>query len=262
MSVNEKMTAIADNIRSKTGGTEELTLDDMASGVNKVFDAGKKTEQQDFWKVLTNNGTKGVYYYTFSENRWTGKNFKPTCNIIPTEADHMFYRHNYGGTAYDLAQQLENEGVVLDFSDCTLGNYTFDSARITRLPEINNTKGTFTCFVRNNINLVTIEKIICSDAGDQNFTQTFNGCGVLKNITFEGVIGRSISFSTSPLSVESIKSVITHLKNYTGTSSEYSYTVTFKASAFNVLEAEKEISPNGNTWAEYIDDLKWNLTLA
>ena len=261
MSVNEKMTAIADNIREKTGGTDALTLEGIANGVNEVFDAGKQAEQRAFWEELTNNGAKGVYYYTFSENRWTRTNFKPTCNIVPTEADHTFYRHNYGNTAYDFAQQLEDNGVVLDLSNCTSGNYTFDAARITRLPELNMAKGTFTCFLRNNINLVTIEKLICSSEGNQNFTQTFNNCSVLKNITFDGVIGRSISFPASPLSVASLKSIINCLKDYTGTD-EYTYTVTFKASAFTALEADSEKSPNGNTWAEYIDDLKWNLTLS
>lgn len=42
MSVNEKMTAIADAIRDKTGGTDALTLDDMAENVPKVFEAGKQ----------------------------------------------------------------------------------------------------------------------------------------------------------------------------------------------------------------------------
>lgn len=54
MSVNEKMTAIADAIRAKTGGTEALTLDGMAeaiasieAGGNNVMDAflaGEMTE--------------------------------------------------------------------------------------------------------------------------------------------------------------------------------------------------------------------------
>lgn len=42
MSVNEKMTAIADAIRDKTGGTEPLGLDDMAVGVGDVYEAGKQ----------------------------------------------------------------------------------------------------------------------------------------------------------------------------------------------------------------------------
>lgn len=232
---------------------------------DNVFDVGKKAEQTAFWESFTNNGESGVYYYTFSEKRWNKDTFKPTCNIVPTEADHTFYRHNYGKTAYDFAQQLEDNGVVLDLSNCTLGNYTFDGARITRLPELNMAKGTFTCFVRNCIDLATIEKLIVSNDGNQNFTQTFNNCSKLKNIIFEGVIGRSISFPVSPLSVDSLKSIISCMKDYSGTENEYTYTITFKTSAFNVLESEgatAEYNGTACTWAELIDNKKWNLTLA
>lgn len=235
------------------------------SGRTDGIEDGKLEERNTFWKALTNNGAKGVYYYTFCEDRWTKDNFKPTHNIVPTEADHMFYRHNYDKTAYDLAQQLEKYGGKLDFSNCTLGNYTFDGAVVSRLPELNMAKGTFTCFVRNCKSLVTIDKIICSSTGNQNFTQTFNGCSKLKNIAFEGVIGRSISFSVSPLSVESIKNIISRLKDYSGTDNEYTYTVTFKTSAFNALEAEgatAEYNGTACTWAELIGFKKWNLTKA
>lgn len=43
MSVNEKMTAIADNIRAKTGDTEPLTLDGMAESIPKVYFAGQSS---------------------------------------------------------------------------------------------------------------------------------------------------------------------------------------------------------------------------
>lgn len=40
MSVNEKMTAIADAIRSKTGGTEPLMLDGMAAAIAGITTGG------------------------------------------------------------------------------------------------------------------------------------------------------------------------------------------------------------------------------
>lgn len=43
MSVNSKMTAIADAIRLKTGGTETLTLDEMASSLNNIPTQAAKT---------------------------------------------------------------------------------------------------------------------------------------------------------------------------------------------------------------------------
>ena len=261
MSFSEKMTAIADNIRSKTGKTEPLTLEDMANGVNDVYEAGKTSEQREFWKVLAGNGAKRTYSYTFSENNWTKDNFKPTCNIVPTEADHTFYRHNYGETAYDMAQQLEDLGVVLDLSNCTLGNYTFENAVVSRLPELNMEKGTFTCFVRNCKSLVTIDKIICSSEGNQNFTQTFNACTSLKNIVFEGTIGKNISFLNSPLTVNSLKSIISCLKDYSA-ESPFTCTLTLKDSCKMSLEADTEtVEFNGEsyTYFELITAKGWNL---
>lgn len=275
--VNEKMTAIADAIRHYVPITEKLTLDDMASGIKEVYEVGegdgrslgyeegtetgKLAERNAFWEILTNNGSEQKYFYTFCECVWNKNNFKPTCNIVPTEADHMFNYHNRGGTAYDLAQHLEDLGVVLDLSNCTIGNYTFENAVVSRLPELDMTKGTFTCFVRNCKQLVTIDKIIVSDAGDQPFTQTFNACNVLKNITFEGVIGRSISFPHSPLTVESMKSIISCLKDYS-TESPFTYTLTLKDSSKTALQADTEtVKFNGEdyTYFELIIAKGWNL---
>ena len=41
MSVNEKMTTIANAIREKTGETKALNLDDIANGINNVYEIGK-----------------------------------------------------------------------------------------------------------------------------------------------------------------------------------------------------------------------------
>ena len=60
MSVFEKMTAIADAIRSKTGGSEPITLDGMASGVNAVYVIGKtdakaECDSKHFVQTFTGN---------------------------------------------------------------------------------------------------------------------------------------------------------------------------------------------------------------
>lgn len=51
--VNEKMTAIADNIRSKTGKTDPLTLDDMANSVNEIYDKGEKLNMIGFGMIIS-----------------------------------------------------------------------------------------------------------------------------------------------------------------------------------------------------------------
>jgi hypothetical protein len=96
------------------------------------------------------------------------------------------------------------------------------------------------------------------------YTGAFGYCPSLTDVTFEGVIGTNISFSASPLSVASLKSIISCLYDYSG-GTEYGTTLTLKASAFAELEAEgatAEYNGVACTWAELIDNKKWNLVKA
>lgn len=45
---NEKMTAIADEIRNKTEGTEKLTLDDIKESIPQVYEKGASDFEEDF----------------------------------------------------------------------------------------------------------------------------------------------------------------------------------------------------------------------
>ena len=63
MSVNAKMTAIADAIREKTGKTEALGLDAMAASVGEVYEAGQLAEHlvcaaEHFTTSLFGSGTQ------------------------------------------------------------------------------------------------------------------------------------------------------------------------------------------------------------
>lgn len=56
--VYEKMTAIADAIRLKTGGTEALTLEDMAAAIPEVYNAAERQcAAKHFVAVVTGSGT-------------------------------------------------------------------------------------------------------------------------------------------------------------------------------------------------------------
>ncbi len=272
MSVNEKMTAIADNIREKTGGAEELTLDQMASGVNEVYEAGKKSEYDAFWDSFQTYGQRVGYerafYFTcpLVDSKipvWTDENFKPKYDIKPqTSAQYMFT--NCGFT--DFKGSLEKQGVVFDTSKATNVSYMFSTcSQLTRLPvlDFSSVATTITSVFEFCRKLESIDKLILKSTGAQTFSFPFNSCNSLKEIRIEGVIGQKFPINHSPLlSAESTKSIITHLKDYAGTADEYKYTVTFQASAFETLEASDEKPQSGNTWAEYIDNIKWNLTLS
>jgi hypothetical protein len=86
----------------------------------------------------------------------------------------------------------------------------------------------------------------------------FGSCESLENITIEGTIKCDWNMSYSPLlTPESMKSVISCLENYAGTSSEYTNTVSFTDECWAALEADSA-APDGGTWEEYVAALGWN----
>ncbi len=265
--VNEKMTAIADNIREKTGGTEALTLDQMASGVNEVYESGKKIEHNAFWdnylKDSNENGASVRQVSRFAGSAWNDNTFYPNQDIYVKYGYQMFYYNQVS----NIKERLEECGSKLIFDNSNSVGSMFESCLTTELPTIElnkvSNKDATQRLCHGCTSLVTIEKIIAVEGN--LWGNSFTRCSKLENIVFEGVIGNTISFSDSPLTVESLKSIITHLKDYTATTSEHTYTVTFKASAFEVLEAEgatAEYNGEACTWAELIDNLKWNLVKA
>lgn len=136
MSVDEKMTAIADAIRRYTGRSDKLSLGGMATGVSEVFgvgntdgynngynegreeglsegrtqgyglgfEEGKQAEYDAFWDAFQNNGreTGRIYSNAFSYDRFNDETYNPKYNIICqtgiTAADMLFYRSGLTST--------------------------------------------------------------------------------------------------------------------------------------------------------------------
>ena len=157
------------------------------------FDAGKQTEYDAFWDAFQQKGNRRNYWGAFAS--WTDEIFKPKYPIVATPTTSMFY--------LSTITQLP----TMDFSGgiWALEN-TFDYTSV-----------------------ITIEKIIIKADGTQRINQGFTGCRKLVNVSFEGVIGASISFADcSLLSKASIENVVGVLSNTTtGT------TATFNKAAVN-----------------------------
>ncbi|MBR1969588.1 MAG: hypothetical protein IKA17_04450 [Clostridia bacterium] len=270
MKFNEKMTVIADNIRSKTGGTEALSLDGMANGINEVYDKGRTDEQNAFWDKFTQNGERNWYAYAFIG--FTDECIRPNRKIVPrgcATADnipsyaYMFHYNSYikkvekkyfdfsniNTDKFNISQtthQLGNRQIchyctaLEEFEDVGMpaGYYYYTWARCGKLHTI---------------------ELIRSNA-DTHFESAFSVCSSLKNVRFEGEIGRNLSISYSPLSVESVKDIILHLKDYSGTENAGVYTLTLKdtcKTAMANLGAIPEF--NNKTYDAYITDIGWNL---
>jgi hypothetical protein len=254
MSVNEKMTAIADAIRDKTKGTEKLSLDAMAIEIPKVYDAGKIDERDGFWESFQ-TPTRRMWTNAFACACWNDYTFYPKYDIVPTGNASSLFR--YCGIT-DFEGRLNECGAILDTSGATNLNNAFGESTVTVLPTIDLSKCTTSTAASGVFSgcrsLTTIRKIIIGET--IAILNIFNACSALENITFEGVIGRDIQLHYSPLTIESMKSVISHLKNYKGTDNESTYLVKFSDDCWAALEADST-APNGTTWKEYVTALGW-----
>ena len=255
MSINSKMTAIADAIRDKTGETEPLSLDDMALAIPIVYDAGKQAEYNEFWNLYQKKGARTDYRYAFwNGDTWSAANFKPKYDIKPVDATNMLYNTWLNN---DLVEWLAITGVILDFSNTTTATNCFAYSSWKRIGELNCSKLSTASYMCNNATqLQTIDKIIFTSSTNIQ-TTAFQNCSKLANVTVEGTIYQNISFNWSPLTVESMISIIEHLKDYTDHANANTRTVKFTSACWTKLNAETP--PEGYaTWQDYVTQgLKW-----
>lgn len=244
----------------------EKTLQ-LKEDFDEVYEAGKQKEWNDFWDSVPLGGLNQL---AFSGYVWNDTTFRPNRDIVflAGSGSYSFASNNIS----NIKERLNECGVKLDVSQMTSFSYCFRYLMTKELPELDFSSTQYFSglgySVSNNSNLETIDKIILPTNWKTEVTNAANFLTAnpkLKNIAFEGVIPGSINVSSSPLSVKSLKSIITHLKDYAGTSSKNAYTITFKSSAFAELENEgatAEYNGTACTWRELIDNLKWNLVLS
>ena len=272
MLLKEYLTNIANAIRSKLGTADKVNAQDFADKVNEVYDKGRNDEWSDFWDGVQAYGSKTEYSYAFASG-WCGEIFYPKYDIklVGGRNENIFFRFGTNGTGgkfsepIDLAARLEECGVVLDTSKATKLNYMIGDASISRLPVISTLSvSSLDCALSSCPYIETIDKVILKSDGSQAIGYCFAYNSKLKNITFDGVIGTSANFSWSPLSVESMKSIISCLKNYLGTSNEAKYKVTFTSDCWEALNASTSPYEDGLVddesidWQDYVmDSLGW-----
>ena len=198
-------------------------LQTIAENEQRVFEAGKEAEWSEFWDYYQNNGTKTQYPNAFFA--WPEKVYKPKYPI---------FMDNSSTGAFNWSQITDT------IVDIELG-----------------AKADVSFMFSNCYYLVTVSKLIVTPTA--KFDYAFNNCTALENITIEGVIGTNFNIISSPLTVESAKSIINALKNYAETDKKYLYTLYFASDVWTRLEADST-APNGGTWQDYVVyNLGWNI---
>lgn len=238
------MTAIADAIRAKTGGTEVLTLDAMAAGVDEVFAAGEKSEYDRFWDTYQQNGERTDYKNGFFGPNWTDETFQPKYDLICTDCNSMFYNVKIK----DIKGILEERGIAFDTSACPNVNSLFYTTqrvedKATSLPAVDvSSVSNINAAFYGQSEVSKIELLHVQESAI--FTRTFLGCPGLVDLTITGTIGGNGLDLSSPkaLSKASIENVVGCLS---GTTSGLS--ITLSKTAVDAAFTDEEWAALANT---------------
>ena len=175
------------------------------------YEEGRKAEYDIFWDAFQKSGESTDYTYAFSGTNWDDVCYNPKYPIKATTCTNMFRN-----------SVISDVKVTIDVSS-----------------------GTGTHVLNNCKNLVKVPKIIVNE--NLLYTGWFSICPALEEISFEGVIGSSISFANSPLlTIGSIESILRCL----------SKTTTVEQITFN--SAVKETFYNAYKTAFDNADLAWD----
>jgi hypothetical protein len=225
MSVDSKMTAIADAIREKTGKTEKLNLDDMAAGVGEVYNAGfeagqnsgggggdteaaynegfadgKQAEYDAFWDEFQKDpnypdGNRGHYSYAFAYGGWNDKNYNPKYPIEYSSANGISNMFTWNTKVKDTKVPIKFYGN---------GGNAFANSSIKRIPKLifsgaTNVSNMF-------LGCTKLEELYCEGELTINGLD-LSACTKLNKASIESVIG-VLSDTTSGLSVTLSKTAV------------------------------------------------------
>lgn len=229
-----------------------------AEGADYVSDAFNDPVIHDvLWDAIQQGGARTAYNNAFKNVAWNDYTFRPKYDITPKgSASGMCHSTRFT----NLRECLEHNGVKFDFTNCTsvyqllyANNVLVEVGDIDVSPVGQCGGMAMGCSSLRKIGLLTV--------GERNtsYSSMFQNDVSLTEIRIAGVIACDLSFQWSKLlSVESMKSIISCLKNYAGTDKELTYTIKFADECWAALEADSK-SPNGGTWEEYVVSLGWNV---
>lgn len=223
MSIAEKFETIADAVYQKgyEDGAGNNTGSSYDEGYTEGYKKGRDDEYDAFWDSYQKNGGRTSYAYAFYSSRWNNEIYNPKYPILPTNSNSIF------NTSY-----ITDTKVDIDLTGA--GTNTAGMFQYSKLEKISK--------------LIVIEST--------GYSNCFTSCSALKKISFEGIIGKNISFSDCPnLSAESIENIIDHLKDYSGTTP--TCTLTLHSSCWTRLANEGSTAPNGKDWRTYAEEKGW-----
>lgn len=211
--------------------------DGYENGYNEGLEAGKKAEYDAFWDMFQKNGTRTEYRYAFAYTDWTEEMFKPKYPF-KLAGDNTF--------AFLGVQAVwEDKVFEVDTAEAVDLMWAFRLTKFKRigkcdLSSATNIQGIFSFCS----NLVSIAQIVAHES--LVWHEAFLYSANLEEVRFSGVIGNSIGFTDcSKLSVDSVQSVIDHLKDLTGATAQ---TLTLHATVGTKLTDAQKAAITAKNW--------------
>lgn len=222
--IQELNNRLATNLVSKgvsAEGTETTT--ELINKVNDIESGGTSVINPEWtdWRYFS--------YYDNRNDLVAKLKYSDTANGI--DFSNMFY---YCSKLTSIPQ--------IDTSNGTNFNNMFSTcSNLTTIPQLNTSKGTsFNSMFSYSSKLTTISLLNMSSMSDKSWSNMFQSCTALENVTFEGTIpvrGNMRVFSSCPkLTVDSLMSFINALTNMSDTAT---YTITIGSTNLAKLTEEQ-----------------------
>lgn len=228
MSIAEKLTQIAENEQ-------------------KVYDSGYSKAERNFFDGLLNNGARTSFSRAFAYTDFS--DVKLPYVVKPTIAYRMFYAYQgkfipEGIDFSNLEGKLTtNAGEESSIYQIFAWAQRLEEFPDTKIPVASHLTSTFDrCRSLKRIAILRVGK-------DTEFHSTFVECIVLTDITIDGVIGRNgFNISWSPLSHDSLMSIINALADYSADTSGTTWTVTLGSDNLAKLTEEEQAIATSKGW--------------
>ena len=252
MSVAEKMTAINDAIRGKTGKTDKLSLDEMATEINEI-----STGERDINPEWTN----WSYFCANRPDLAAKLKYSDTSN--GTNFSNMF-RDCKELTSIPALDTSKGTGFSNMFSSCSalttipaldtsngtsFSNMFYECRELTTIPALDTSKGTsfsykfYECRKLTTIPQLNLTKSTSSSA----LNGTFSRCIALVDLNIVGTINATgLNVQNSPLSHDSLMSIINALADKTSASGTWK--VTLGSTNLAKLTADEIAIAEGKGW--------------
>lgn len=226
MALTDKLKAIGDAIRKKTGKTDLIPLSDMPNEILNISSGGDNY-YDEFWNSYQNHGNRESYKNAFGNTYWNNDTFKPKYDLnIRSNSYNIFDDSQISGS---LPEILKSLGIKMEITNISYQSGGFVNTQFTEVEYLfKNCAPTLSSVFGGSNKLHTLK--IGTIVKSQQFNNTFGSLPALVNLTVEGEIGQNgFDVSKCPLlSKASIENVVNCLSDDTTDK-----TITFSKTSVN-----------------------------